>query len=94
MFNLADIFFGEKSVYPDPGYIKPVKAPNMTKEAKPALYTIGINTDGMTQLTVGYPGSIILTLNDASVVHLIKQLAVNIDAHYTIAITEKNNGSC
>ena len=88
VFNLADIFFGEKPVYPDPTSINPVKVPNMTKEAKPALYTIGMNELGQTQLTVGYPTSIILTLNDASVAYLIKQLAVNIDHAYTVTVAE------
>ncbi len=88
MFNLADIFFREKPVYPDPTSIAPVKVPSR-KEPKEALYNVGMNTDGMTQLTVGYPSSIILTLNDASVAHLIKLLAVNIDRNYTVVVTEK-----
>lgn len=87
MFNLADIFFGEKPVYPDPTSVAPVEVPR-SKDPKDALYKVGMNPDGQTQLTVGYPGSIILTLNDASVAHLIKLLAVNIDDSYTVTVTK------
>ena len=59
------------------------------KEPKNSLYTVGINEDGQTQLTVGYPTSITLTLGDDAVAHLIKLLAVNIDHKY--AVTVENN---
>ena len=62
-----------------------VKVPGR-KEPKNALFTVGMNEDGQTQLTVGYPTSITLTLNDASVAYLIKQLAVNIDHAYTVTV--------
>ena len=55
-------------------------------EVKQALFTVGMNEDGQTCLTVGYPTSITLPLNDASVVYLIKQLAVNIDHNYTVTV--------
>jgi hypothetical protein len=87
MFNLTDIFFGEKPVYPDPTNIAPVTVPSK-QEPKEALYKVGINADGQTQLAVGYPSTIILTLNDASVAHLIKLLAVNIDDSYTVTVKE------
>lgn len=57
-------------------------------EVKHALFTVGMNDDGQTCLTVGYPTSITLTLNDASVAYLIKQLAVNIDHAYTVTVKE------
>ena len=67
-----------------------VNAPTR-KEPKEALFKIGMNEDGQTQLTVGYPTSITLTLNDASVAYLIKQLAVNIDHAYNVTVTEKED---
>ena len=54
---------------------------------KDAIYMVGINEDGMTQIKVGYPTSITLTLNNAGVAHLIKQLAVNIDDDYEVKVT-------
>ena len=66
-----------------------VKVPKR-EEVKHALFTVGMNEDGQTCLTVGYPTSITLTLNDASVAYLIKQLAVNIDHAYFVNVTEKD----
>ena len=62
------------------------------KDPKDALFKVGMNEDGQTQLTVGYPTSITLTMNDASVAHLIKLLAVNIDHAYFVNVKEKENG--
>ena len=67
-----------------------VKVPKR-EEVKHALWTVGINEDGQTCLTVGYPTSITLTINDASVAYLIKQLAVNIDHAYDVTVTEKED---
>ena len=50
-----------------------------------------MNEDDQTCLTVGYPTSITLTMNDASVAYLIKQLAVNIDHAYDVTVTEKEH---
>lgn len=58
------------------------------KEPKEALYKVGMNEDGQTQLTIGHPTSIILTLGDDAVAHLIKLLAVNIDHAYTVTVKE------
>ena len=58
------------------------------EEVKHALFTVGMNEDGQTQLTVGYPTSITLTINDETVAYLIKQLAVNIDHAYTVTVKE------
>jgi hypothetical protein len=41
----------------------------------------------MTQLKVGYPTSVTLTLNADGVALLIKQLAVSIDEDYTVKVT-------
>ena len=41
---------------------------------KEALYMVGTDADGQVQLRVGYPTSITLTMNNASVKHLIRQL--------------------
>lgn len=70
--------------YPD------IKEPN--QEPKEALYKVGMNEDGMTQLTVGNSNSlgVTLTLNTASVAHLIKLLAVNIDQDYFVNVKAKN----
>ena len=70
--------------------VKPVEVPGRN-EVKHALFTVGMNEDGQTQLTVGYPTSITLTLNDASVAYLIKQLGVNIDHAYEVKVTEITN---
>jgi hypothetical protein len=51
---------------------------------------VGTNSDGLTQLTVGHPTSITLTMNDASVAHMIKLLAVNIDHAYTVTVKENS----
>lgn len=61
------------------------------EEVKHALFNVGMNEDDQTCLTVGYPTSITLTLNDASVAYLIKQLAVNIDHAYNVTVTEKEH---
>jgi hypothetical protein len=101
MFNFRNIFRNENvddivQAIKDIGSIdmtydvKPVEAPKR-KEPKEALYKVGMNADGQTQLDVGYPSTIILTLNDASVAHLIKLLAVNIDHAYNVTVTEKDN---
>lgn len=55
--------------------------------SKDAIYMVGMNEDGFTQLRVGYPTSITLTLNADGVAQLIKQLAVNIDEDYTVKVT-------
>lgn len=71
-------------------YAEPVKVP-VSKDPKDALFKVGINEDGQTQLTVGHPTSITLTMNDASVAHLIKLLAVNIDDTYFVNVKSKEN---
>ena len=55
--------------------------------SKDAVYMVGMNEDGMTQLKVGYPTSVTLTLNADGVALLIKQLAVSIDEDYTVKVT-------
>lgn len=70
--------------------VKPETVPG-NKELKNPLFTIGMNEDGQTCLTVGYPTSITLTLNDASVAYLIKQLAVNIDSSYEVKVKDLTN---
>ena len=72
---------------PDMNYVQPIEVPGRN-EVKQALFTVGMNEDGQTQLTVGYPTSITLTINDETVAYLIKQLAVNIDHAYTVTVTE------
>lgn len=61
------------------------------EEVKHALFTVGMNEDGQTCLTVGYPTSITLTINDATVAYLIKQLAVNIEDTYFVNVKAKDN---
>lgn len=100
MFNFKNLFRNENvddivQAIKDRGtvdmnYIDPVKVPKC-EEVKHALFTVGMNEDGQTCLTVGYPTSITLTLNDASVAYLIKQLAVNIDHAYDVTVTEIKN---
>lgn len=94
MFNFKNIFRNEsvddiiQSIKDRGSYsvdIPEVKVPRT--EPKDALFKVGMNQDGQTQLTVGYPSSIVLTMNDASVVHLIKLLAVNVDHAYTVTVT-------
>jgi len=63
---------------------------NNEKATPEALFKVGMNPDGLTQLTVGHPSSITLTMNDASVAHMIKLLAVNIDHAYTVTIKENS----
>ena len=98
MFNFRNIFRNDNvddiiQAIKDRGSIdmtydvKPVEVPKR-QEPKSPLFTVGINNDGQTCLTVGYPTSITLTLNDASVAYLIKQLAVNIDHAYTVTVKE------
>lgn len=55
--------------------------------SRDAIYMVGINEDGFTQLKVGYPTSVTLTLNPEAVALLIKQLAVSIDEDYTVRVT-------
>lgn len=99
MFNFKKLFRNENvddivQAIKDRGtvmnYIDPVEVPER-EEVKHALFTVGMNEDGQTCLTVGYPTSITLTLNDASVAYLIKQLAVNIDHAYDVAVATKEN---
>lgn len=64
------------------GYILPkpkeIKLPSEDR----AYYTVGSLDDGRVQLTVGYPSSISLTMNEAAVRQMIKLLEA--------AITEKD----
>lgn len=97
MFNFRNIFRNHEldvliekiktREQPDMNYIEPVKVPK-SKDPKQSLFNVSMNEDGQTQLTVGYPTSITLTLNDASVVYMIKLLAVNIDENYTVTVTK------
>ena len=66
-------------------------APEQNPSTRNALYKVGMNDAGMTQLTVGYPTSVTLTLNDAGVAHLIKLLSVNIDSSYQVVVAELTN---
>ena len=88
--NVDDIVQAIKDRGTVMNYIDPVEVPER-EEVKHALFTVGMNEDGQTCLTVGYPTSITLTLNDASVAYLIKQLAVNIDHAYDVAVATKEN---
>ena len=100
MFNFKNLFRNHEldvliekiksGEQPNMNYVDPVKVPGH-KEPKQALFTVGMNTDGQTQLTVGYPTSITLTLDDASVAYLIKQLGVNIDHAYEVKVKELLN---
>jgi hypothetical protein len=99
MFNFRKLFRNENvddivQAIKDRGtvmnYVDPVEVPER-KEPKSPLFTVGKNDDGQTCLTVGYATSIILTLNDASVAYLIKQLAVNIDHTYNVTVATKEN---
>lgn len=56
----------------------------ITKEDR-ALYTVGTTNDGQIQLTVGYPTSITLTMNNAGVRQMIKLLEA--------AMTEEENSN-
>lgn len=97
MFNFRNLFRNHEldvliekiksGEQPNMNYIDTIKVPGHN-EPKQALFTVGKNLDGMTQLTVGYPTSITLTLDDASVAYLIKQLSVNIDHAYTVTVKE------
>lgn len=96
MFNFRNIF-RNKNVDDIIQAIEDRGTIDMTYSVKPqsekvknALFTVGMNEDGQTCLTVGHPTSITLTLNDASVAYLIKQLAVNIDHEYTVTV-ERND---
>lgn len=64
--------------------IPTTKVDDMSKDA---IYMVGINEDGFTQLKVGYPTSVTLTLNPEAVALLIKQLAVSIDEEYTVKVS-------
>ena len=88
--NVDDIIQGIKDRGTVMNYVEPVEVPKR-EEVKHALWTVGINEDGQTCLTVGYPTSITLTLNDASVAYLIKQLAVNIDHAYAVTVVPLEN---
>ena len=99
MFNFKKLFRNENvddivQAIKDRGtvmnYVDPVEVPER-KEPKSPLFTVGKNNDGQTCLTVGYPTSITLTLNDASVAYLIKQLAVNIDHAYDVTVVPLEN---
>ena len=72
---------------PNMNYVTPVEVPGQ-KNPTHALFTVGINDDGRTQLTVGHPTSITLTLNDAAVAQMIKLLAANIDTNYVVTVKE------
>jgi hypothetical protein len=92
MFNFRNIFRNENvddiiQSIKDRGTIDMTyNLKTKSEEVKHPLFTVGMNEDGQTCLTVGYPTSITLTLNDESVVYLIKQLAVNIDHKYAVAV--------
>lgn len=88
--NVDDIVQAIKDRGTVMNYVEPVEVPKR-EEVKHALWTVGINEDGQTCLTVGYPTSITLTLNDASVAYLIKQLAVNIDHAYAVTVVPLEN---
>ena len=54
-------------------YMVPEVQPSVP-QVKDAVYMVGNSEDGRVQLRVGYPTSITLTMNNASVRHLIRQL--------------------
>lgn len=66
--------FGEKTVYPDPSYITPVKAPSETR-VEPA-YQVGRTEDNRVSLKLGGDNSWSSTLimNDEGVDALIRML--------------------
>lgn len=74
MFNLSDIFFGEKPVYPDPSYIEPVKVPK-EKVIEPA-FQVGRTEDNRVSLKIGGDSawSSSLLMNDEGVDALIRML--------------------
>ena len=94
MINFRGIFGGSsaeelKEKLKDAGRMTTIDLTTLGNDMsnKDAIYMVGINEDGMTQIKVGYPTSITLTLNNAGVAHLIKQLAVNIDDDYEVKVT-------
>lgn len=60
--------------------------------SRDSIYMVGINEDGYTQLKVGWPSSVTLTLNPEAVALLIKQLAVTIDTDYSVVVKAYNTG--
>jgi hypothetical protein len=74
MFNLSDIFFGEKPVYPDPTSIKPVKVPS-EKVIEPA-FQVGRTEDNRVSLKLGGDNSwsSSLLMNNEGVDALIRML--------------------
>lgn len=69
-----------KDTYELPKLTEPLPMP--TPKEDRAYYTVGSLDDGRVQLTVGYPSSISLTMNEAAVRQMIKLLEA--------AITEKD----
>ena len=67
----ADYGINREDALPDP-YIKPGKA--MATQPEDATYMIGTLDDGRVQLRVGYPASVILTMNNVAVRKMIKLL--------------------
>lgn len=60
--------------------------------SRDSIYMVGINEDGYTQLKVGWPSSVTLTLNPEAVALLIKQLAVTIDTDYSVVVKAYDTG--
>ena len=67
----ADYGVNREDAQQDP-YIKPGK--EMTERPEDATYMIGTLDDGRVQLRVGYPTSVILTMNNVAVRKMIKLL--------------------
>jgi hypothetical protein len=87
-----DIFKGDKK--PSNVVPFPVKEPPMPKVQPPAenadaLYTVGVNETGNSQLRIRNDyGSTVLTMNDAGVIALIEDLAHTIRHRYDVEITK------
>lgn len=67
----ADYGINREDAQPEP-YIVPGK--EMAERVEDATYMIGTLNDGRVQLRVGYPTSVILTMNNVAVRKMIKLL--------------------
>ena len=67
----ADYGINREDAQPDP-YINPGR--EMKERVEDATYMIGTLDDGRVQLRVGYPSSVILTMNNVAVRKMIKLL--------------------
>ena len=67
----ADYGINREDAQPEP-YINPGK--EMKEQVEDATYMIGTLDDGRVQLRVGYPSSVILTMNNVAVRKMIKIL--------------------